>query len=140
MSVRVGRFALALVLTSGMASTAQAQTRQEFGLGAQSSVSVAPYPGIHPSFDHFFVDPGSFSSHRGSFRYRIATESIDWVFVGGGLSGANRFDDSRDGPNLLVGFEILSGRVHRFGELRFTASDDYSARASVGLNVMLGSS
>ncbi|MEQ1855718.1 MAG: hypothetical protein ABL963_04555 [Longimicrobiales bacterium] len=140
MSVLIARLAAALLLMSGMASIARAQTSREFGIDSQFSVPVATYPRLWPSFDYVLVNPGPFSIRNGDLRYRIVTESIDWLFVGGGLNRARRFIDSRGGLDLYAGIEFLSGRVHRFGELRFNANDESSARASVGLNVMLGPS
>jgi hypothetical protein len=135
-----------------MASTAQAQTSQfhfgprlsyqldleEVGIGAQFSVPIANYLEIYPSVDYFFVTDG-FWSLNGDLKYRIATASIDWLYVGGGLNVVRRFGNSRAGLNLFAGFESLSGRVHPFGEFRFTANDGSTAQASVGLNFTLAS-
>jgi hypothetical protein len=49
-----------------------------------------------------------------------------------------RFHDTRTGLNLFAGVETLQGRVHPFGELRFTANEGSTTQASVGLNFTLG--
>jgi len=152
MPVRTVRFAIALSLTLAMASTAQAQTSrlhfgprlsyqvdlEEFGIGAQLSVPLANHLEIYPSFDYFFVTDGLWSLN-GDLKYRIATESIDWLYVGGGLNVVSRSGNSNTGLNMFAGFESLSGRVHPFGEFRFTANDGSTSQASAGLNFTLGS-
>jgi hypothetical protein len=102
----------------------------------------APFsPGVrllYPSLDYFFVSPGSFWSINGDIKYRIATESVDWLYIGGGLNVISGSGNSRAGVNLFAGFESLSGRVHPFGEFRFTENRGSTAQASAGLNFTLG--
>ena len=152
MQVRILRLTMALLLTFAVASAAQAQTGrlhfgprlsyqldlEEFGIGAQFSVPIANHLEIYPSVDYFFVTDG-FWSLNGDLKYRIATESIDWLYVGGGLNVVSRSGNSNAGLNLFGGFESLSGSVHPFGEFRFTANDGSTAQASAGLNFTLGS-
>jgi len=155
MSFRIVRLATALLLTSAMAGTAQAQTSQlhlgprlsyqfdleEFGIGAQFSVPIAQYLEFYPSFDYFFVNNGSFWNLNADLKYRIATESINWLYIGGGLNIArvsgDDFDDTRAGLNLFAGVESLRGRVHPFGEFRFTANDGSTAQVAIGVNFTL---
>lgn len=157
MSFRVVSLASTLLLTSVMAGGAQAQTSQlhfgprvsyqfdleEFGIGAQLSVPIAHHLEFYPSFDYFFVNVGSFWDVNGDLKYRIDTESVNWLYMGGGLNIAHtsrdRGNDNQAGLNLFAGVESLSGRVHPFGELRFTINDHSTAQASVGLNFTLRS-
>lgn len=157
MTFRLSRMVLAIVLTSAVAGSAQAQTSQlhfgprlsyqfdleELGIGVQLGVPIAQQLELYPSFDYFFVDVGSFWNVNGDLKYRIATESIDWFYVGGGLNVAhtsrNSFRRTRAGLNLFAGLESLRGRVHPFGEFRFTSNNGSTAQASVGLNFTLRS-
>lgn len=153
MSMRTVSLGVALGLTFALASTTQAQTNQlhfgprlsyqldleEFGIGAQFSVPLAQNLEIYPSFDYFLTEPGLWS-FNGDLKYRIATESVDWLYVGGGLNLLTSSGNSNAGLNLFAGFESLSGRVHPFGEFRFTANNGSSAQASAGLNFTTGSS
>ena len=155
MSFRKSGLAVALAFTAALAGTAQAQTGQlhlgplvsyqfdleEFGIGAQLSVPIAYHFEFYPSFDYFFVDVGSFWNVNADLKYRIATESVDWLYVGGGLNIAHRsrdrFDDTRAGLNLFGGLESLRGSVHPFAEFRFTTNNGSTAQASAGLNFTL---
>lgn len=156
MSFRMSRLAALLVLSSAFAGTAQAQAGQmhlgprvsyqfdleEFGIGAQFSAPIARNLEFYPSFDYFFVDPGSFWHLNADLKYRIATRDINWLYLGGGLNVARRdFDNGNDntgvGVNAFVGAESRAGRVHPFAEFRFTANDGSTGQLSVGLNFTL---
>jgi hypothetical protein len=161
MSFRIVSLATAIVLTSAMAGGAQAQTSrlhfgprasyqfdiEEFGIGAQLSVPIATHLEFYPSFDYFFVNSGSYWDINADLKYRIATESVDWLYVGAGLnirhtrrqrSDENRAtDDNQAGLNLIAGVESLRGRVHPFAELRFTANKRSTTQLSAGLNFTL---
>jgi hypothetical protein len=155
MSFRIVSLATAVVLTSAMAGSAHAQTSrlhfgprasyqfdlEKFGIGAQLSVPMAYHLEFYPSFDYFFVDVGSYWDVNADLKYRIATESVDWLYVGGGLNIAHvsrdRFNDNQAGLNLFAGVESLTGQVHPFGEFRFTANNGSTTQASVGLNFTL---
>jgi hypothetical protein len=155
MSFRIVSLATAVVLTSAMAGSAHAQTSrlhfgprasyqfdlEEFGIGAQLSVPMAYHLEFYPSFDYFFVNVGSYWDINADLKYRIATESVDWLYVGGGLNIAHvsrdRFNDNQAGLNLFAGAESLTGQVHPFGEFRFTANNGSTTQASVGLNFTL---
>lgn len=163
MSFRNVSLAAAIVLTSTMAGAAQAQTGrlhlgprvsyqfdlEEFGIGAQMSIPIANYLEFYPSFDSFFVNAGSYWDINADLKYRVATESVDWLYLGAGLniahtrrdrSDENRSnDDNKAGLNLFAGVESLSGRVHPFAEVRFTANNRSTTQASVGLNFTLRS-
>lgn len=155
MSFRMSRLATLLVLSSALAGTAQAQAGQmhlgprvsyqfdleEFGIGAQLSVPLARQLEFYPSFDYFFVEPGSFWHLNADLKYRIATRDINWLYLGGGLNVARRSVNDNDntgaGINAFVGAESRAGRVHPFAEFRFTSNDGSTAQLSAGLNFTL---
>lgn len=156
MAFRFSRMALVVALASAVSGTAQAQSRplhfgprlsyqfdlEELGVGAQLSVPVTRHVEFYPSFDKFFVNAGSYWGVNVDLKYRVATESIDWLYLGGGLNVVKvrreRYHDTRTGLNLFAGVETLQGRVHPFGEFRFTANEGSTTQASVGLNFTMG--
>ena len=152
--VRAGVIALALV--SIAPALARAQTRRlhlgphlgyEFSdenvaLGAQLSVPIARRVEFYPSFDYYFVDPGSLWTLNGDIKYRVAHDRPNWLYIGSGLNFADRrvsgVGRTHAGLNLFAGVESLKGWVHPFGEARFTVSDDSRFQLQAGLNVTLG--
>lgn len=157
MAIRPFTIGTALVFGFAFAGTAQAQTDrlhlgprvsyqfdlEKIGVGVQLGVPIASHLEFYPSFDYFFVDAGSFWNLNADLKYRIAEASIRWLYVGTGLnisrSGGGTSSATRAGLNLLAGVESLSGRVHPFGEFRFTANKGSSAQIAVGLNFTLRS-
>ena len=147
---------LALALGSIVPAAAQAQTRRlhlgphlgyEFNdenavLGAQFSVPIARRLEFYPSFDYYFVDPGSLWALNGDFKYRVARGRPDWLYIGSGINFADRSaggsSSTSAGWNLLAGVESLRGWVHPFGEARFTISDNSRFQLQAGLNFTLG--
>lgn len=154
MSVRSTSLLAALVLSTAIAGTAQAQAGQihlgprmsyqfdleEFGLGAQLSVPLVPRLEFYPSFDYYFVDPGSLWNLNGDLKYRPSPGAA-WLYLGGGLniarssSGDNSNTDA--GVNAFLGMESRAGRVHPFAEFRFTNNNGSTGQVSVGLNITL---
>jgi hypothetical protein len=152
--LRAGLLALAIV--GSAPAPAQAQTRRlhlgprlgyEFSdgnaaLGAQLSIPVARRLEFYPSFDYYFIDPGSLWTLNGDFKYRVAHERPNWLYVGSGLNFADRrvsgVGSTHAGLNLLAGVESLKGWVHPFGEARLTISDDTRFQLQAGLNFTLG--
>jgi len=148
--------AAALALGSGLTGALQAQTNrlhlgprisyqfdlEDIGLGAQFSVPIARQLEFYPSFDYFFVGEGSFWQLNADLKWRVASESANWLYLGAGLNLARASsgpaDDTQAGLNLFVGAESLRGRVHPFGEFRFTAKDGSTAQLAAGLNFTLG--
>lgn len=154
MVFRVSRMATALVLASVLAGTAQAQTNRlhlgprlsyqfdlkKLGVGAQFGVPIARQLEFYPSFD-FFIGAGSIWNLNADLKYRIAAASVRWLYVGGGLNIARSgggTSSTNAGFNLLAGAESLMGRVHPFGEFRFTANNGSTGQIAVGLNFTLG--
>ena len=157
MTFRVSQLAGALVLAATMAATAQAQTDklhlgprlsyqfdlEELGLGVQLGVPIARHLEFYPSFDYFFVDPGTFWNLNADLKYRLPSPSVEWLYLGGGLNiarssgSADNSGRTRAGVNVFIGFESLAGRVHPFGEFRFTANDGSTGQLAAGLNFTL---
>lgn len=156
MVFRISRLAIALVLTSAFAAAAQAQTSrlhigprisyqfdlEEVGLGVQVGVPVARHLEFYPSFDYFFVDPGSFWNLNADLKYRLEGQGLNWLYLGTGVNiaraSAGGASNTDAGLNLFAGVESLKGRVHPFGEFRFTVGDGSTAMIAAGLNFTLG--
>lgn len=154
MSIRAFRLVLALVLATGTAGAAQAQQGslhlgprvsyqfdlEEFAIGAQLSVPVVRGLELYPSFDYYFVDPGSLWNLNADLKYRPSA-STSWLYLGGGVNIARaRFGDvtSTDGGvNAFLGVESRRGRVHPFAEFRYTNNDGSTGQVSFGLNFTL---
>lgn len=158
MTFRVSKLAGALVLAATMAGTAQAQTDklhlgprlsyefdlEELGLGVQLGVPIARHLEFYPSFDYFFDDAGTDWNLNADLKYRLPSPSVEWLYLGGGLNIARNHRGSpsnnsgtRAGVNVFIGFESLAGRVHPFGEFRFTANNGSTGQLAAGLNFTL---
>lgn len=156
MMLRMSRIAAALVLVSAVAGTAEAQSGrlhlgprvsyhfdlEEFGIGAQFGAPIGRYLEFYPSFDYFLVDPGTYWHLNADLKYRVSTESIDWLYLGAGLNlaraSAGSNSDTNAGLNLFGGIESRSGRVHPFAEFRFIVNDGSTGMIAAGLNFTLG--
>lgn len=152
-SIRTALFALTLVM--GSTAMAQAQTHrthfgprlsynfdaEAVGIGAQLGVPVARHLEFYPSLDVFLVDQGSLLGVNLDLKYRVGKADISWLYVGTGLNisrfSYNGNSNSDAGLNLFLGAESLKGRIHPFGEMRFTVSDGSSAVLAAGLNFTL---
>ena len=145
-----------VLLATAAAGTVQAQTSrihlgprvaynfdlEDFAIGAQLSIPIATRLEFYPSFDYYFVDPGSAWGMNADLKYRFSGESLEWLYVGGGLNftgvdvGTN--DDTDVGLNLLAGIETLRGRIHPFGEVKATLGGGSFVQLAIGLNITLG--
>lgn len=147
--------ALAVGLTLGVSSAAQAQERSHFGpqvgynfdyeaavLGAQFTVPIARQLEFYPSFNYFFVDVGTVWAVNADLKYRLAVESVEWLYLGGGLNvtrtEVSSFSNTDAALNLLAGIESRRGNIHPFGELRLTVGDGSTVQLVGGLNFTLG--
>lgn len=156
MKSMLARLAVVLACTAAVTSVAEAQQRlhlgprlsynfdaEEFGLGAQFSYPVAPRIEFYPSFDYYFVSPGSLWALNADAKYRVPMEG-EWLYLGGGLNIArasvNGNGNTDAGLNLLGGVETRLGRVHPFAEGRLTLGDGSTFQISAGLNFTLGKS
>ena len=156
MVFRTSGMATALGLALALAGTAEAQTNRlhlgprisyqfdlkKIGIGVQFSAPIARHLEFYPSFDYFSADGGSSWNLNADLKYRVAGESVNWLYLGGGLniarSGGGTNHHTRAGLNLLAGAESLKGRVHPFAEFRFTANDGSTGQIAAGLNFTLG--
>ena len=115
---------------------------KNMGVGAQLTMPIARQLEFYPSFDYYFVSPGSLWAFNADVKYRPALSgTTDWLYLGTGLnlahasvSGASATDA---GLNLIAGAESRMGNVHPYGELRFTVGDGSTAQIAVGLNFSL---
>lgn len=156
MQFRIVRIALVVALGSAFAGTARAQTSRlhvgprlsyqfdvkEVGLGAQLGVPIARHLEFYPSFDYFFVSPGSLWQLNADLKYRFGGQGLDWLYTGAGLNFAHASagggSNTDTGLNLFGGIESLKGWVHPFGELRLTVGDGSTGMIAGGLNFTLG--
>ena len=155
MSFRTSPLVVALVLSSALAGTAAAQGGSlHFGprvsyqldiekaaIGAQFGAPIARNLEFYPSFDYYLIDRGTLWNVNADLKYRMAAETIEWLYLGGGLNIARFSFDGRSstdtGVNFLVGAESRKGTVHPFSEFKYTSSRGGSGQLSVGLNFTL---
>jgi hypothetical protein len=155
MEFRLSRIGISLLLVAALAGNAHAQTNrphfgarasyqidlEEFGVGAQLTVPIAQYFEFYPSFDYFFVDPGTLWSVNADVKARIFGERLEWLYTGAGLAleriDLGPFDDTDPGVNVFVGAETLRGRIHPFAEARLRFADRNSFILAAGLNFTL---
>ena len=106
-------------------------------LGAQLSYPITPDVDLYPSFDYYFVDPGSLWSLNGDIKYRPPTRYGFW-YVGGGLniSHASVFGlgDTKVNLNLLTGLERRRRAVAPYVEARFILGDNSSFQLAGGVS------
>lgn len=100
MVLRISRVTAALALAVAFTSQAAAQTNrlhfgprasyhfdlEKFGVGAQFGAPIASHLEFYPSFDYFFVDSGSFWNLNADLKWRIASQSVRWLYLGTGLN------------------------------------------------------
>jgi hypothetical protein len=150
---RLRQIGLGLGLATALAGAAHAQRAhigghllyqfdvEEFGIGAQFSYPVARRLEFYPSFDYYFVDPGSLWQLNGDLKYKLREEH-NWFYLGGGIGIARRsvgdVDNTDVGANLIGGWETLIGqRVHPYLEGRLTLSEETSVQVAAGLNITI---
>jgi hypothetical protein len=146
---------MALGLAVGVAASSEAQTNnlhigprlsfdfdaEEIGIGAQIGIPIGRRVELYPSFDYFFVDPGTLWSVNADVKARIFGERLEWLYTGAGLAleriDLGPFDDTDPGVNVFVGAETLRGRIHPFAEARLRFADRNSFILAAGLNFTL---
>lgn len=106
-------------------------------LGAQVSWPITPDVALYPSFDYYFVSPGSLWSLNFDLKYRPPTRYGAW-YVGGGLNysriSAGGTSASDTGLNLLTGLEGRRGRTRPYVEGKFILGDGSSFQIVGGLS------
>ncbi len=135
------RVALVVLLLLVAASTAEAQRRtrravattsgprygphlgynfdaEDFLLGAQPSWPITPQLDLYPTFDYYFVSPGSLWALNFDLKYRPPTRYGVW-YLGGGLNYLKVTGGSDTNLNLLTGLEGRRGRTRPYVEAKF---------------------
>ena len=114
---------------------------KNLGVGAQFTMPVARQLEFYPSFDYYFVSPGSLWALNADLKYRPAIQSTDWLYLGAGLNiaraSAGGFSNTNAGLNLIAGGESRAGNMHPYGEFRVTVGNGSTAQIAVGLNFTL---
>jgi hypothetical protein len=146
---------MALGMAVGLVASMEAQTHrmhigprlsfdfdaEEIGIGAQIGIPIGRRVELYPSFDYFFVDPGTLWSVNADVKARIFGERLEWLYTGAGLAleriDLGPFDDTDPGVNVFVGAETLRGRIHPFAEARLRFADRNSFILAAGLNFTL---
>jgi hypothetical protein len=150
------RVTLVVLLVGVMASTADAQRRARrrsaitpgprYGahlgynfdadallIGAQVSWPVSPRLDIYPSFDYYFVDPGSAWALNFDLKFRPPTRYGAW-YLGGGL---DLFHSGGSDTNLdlFTGIEARRGRTRPYAEARFILGNGSTFQIAGGFSV-----
>jgi hypothetical protein len=86
-------------------------------LGAQLSYPIVPQLELYPTFDYYFVDPGSLWALNFDLKYRPPTRYGAW-YVGGGLNYLKATGGSSTNLNLLTGLEGRRGRTRPYAEAK----------------------
>ena len=102
-------------------------------VGAQVSWPVSPRVDIYPSFDYYFIDPGSLWALNFDLKYRPPTRYGAW-YLGGGLNLMHS-TGSDTNLNLLTGLEGRRGGTRPYVEARFIIGDGSSFQIVGGFSV-----
>jgi hypothetical protein len=102
-------------------------------LGAQLSYPITPQIELYPTFDYYFIDPGSLWALNFDVKYRPPTRYGAW-YVGGGLNYAKATGGSDTNLNLLTGLEGRRGRTRPYVEGKFILGDGSSFQLVGGVS------
>ena len=102
-------------------------------LGAQLSWPMTPQLDLYPTFDYYFVSPGSFWALNFDLKYRPPTRYGAW-YVGGGLNLLHGAGGTDSNLNLLTGLESRRGRTRPYVEARFILGNGSMFQIAGGLN------
>ena len=102
-------------------------------LGAQLSWPMTPQLDLYPTFDYYFVSPGSAWGLNFDLKYRPPTRYGAW-YVGGGLNLMHVTGGSNTNLNLFSGLEGRRGRTRPYVEARFILGNGSSFQIVGGLN------
>lgn len=95
-------------------------------LGAQLSYPLTPRVDLYPSFDYYFVDPGSLWSFNADLKLRPPTR-YGAFYVGGGLNisraSALGVSDTDAHVNLLGGLEARRGSLAPYVEAKWVVGE-----------------
>jgi hypothetical protein len=93
-------------------------SRRRFLSGAQLSWPLTPQLELYPTFDYYFVSPGSLWALNFDLKYRPPTRNGVWS-VGSGLNLLGGTGGTNTNLNLLTGLEGRRGRTRPYVEARF---------------------
>ena len=106
-------------------------------VGAQVSWPLTPRVLLYPSFDFYFVDPGSLWSLNADLKVRPPTRS-GALYLGGGLNYSRRsvsgVSGSDTGLNLLVGAEGRRARSFPYVEAKLILGEGSSFQIAGGFS------
>jgi len=142
------RHILTLVVLLGVAGVSRAAAqRSHFGvhggynidsdnwlIGAQVHLPLTRSIELYPSFDYYFVDPGSLVGLNADLQFRTPGAPL---YFGGGLNILRATGNSDTGFDLFGGLETRYGRTHPYVEARGLFHNNSSLQLVFGLNVTL---
>jgi hypothetical protein len=107
-------------------------------LGAHMLWPISPRADLYPSFDYYFVDPGSVWSLNADLRIRPPSR-YGVFYLGGGVN-YSRFSNgtvssSETGLNLIGGLEGRRTRTRPYVEARFILGDQSSFQIVGGFSM-----
>jgi len=103
-------------------------------LGAQLSWPMTPQLDLYPSFDYYFVSPGSAWGLNFDLKYRPPTRYGAW-YVGGGLNLMGGTGGSDTNLNLLTGLEGRRGHTRPYVEAKFILGNGSAFQLVGGFSV-----
>ena len=107
---------------------------EEALIGAQIHLPIANRLELYPSFDYYFVDPGSLIGFNVDLKVNLRSNPI---YLGGGLSFLDADGGSDTGANAFFGFEGRAGSAHPHVELRLKLHDQSQLQLGAGINFTL---
>ena len=142
------RYIFTLVVLLGVAGVSRAAAqRSHFGvhggynidsdnwlIGAQAHLPLTRSIEFYPSFDYYFVDPGSLVGLNADLQFRTPGAPL---YFGGGLNILRASGNSDTGFDLFGGLETRYGRTHPYVEARGLFHSSSSLQLLFGLNVTL---
>jgi hypothetical protein len=105
----------------------------ELLVGAQLSWPITPQLDLYPTFDYYFVSPGSLWALNFDLKYRPPTRYRVW-YVGGGLNFLKATGGSDTNLNLLTGLEGRRGRTRPYVEAKFMLGNGSAFQLVGGVN------
>lgn len=107
---------------------------EDWLIGAQAHLPLSRSIEFYPSFDYYFVDPGSLVGLNADLQFRTPGAPL---YFGGGLNILKASGNSNTGFDLFGGLETRYGRTHPYLELRGIFHDNSTVQLVAGLNVTL---
>jgi hypothetical protein len=108
-------------------------------LGAQVTLPITRQIGVYPSFDYYFVDPGTLWALNADVKFRPLTQA-GALYVGGGLNYLHTSAGGGHGDtnlNLLGGLEARWRPSAPFIEARLILGDGSAFQVVAGVNFRL---